>query len=189
MTNELRNEARHGFSIIYHEILDVFGDMIGANGLLTYYALARFASYDLHRCFPSIAKIMATAQLSRSGVKRSLQALEQFGLLRIERRKEGDVSQSNVYVLTDVHDALAALVLSGQVKGPVLTEPTPVLTEPTPVLTEPTPVLTEPTPVLTEPTPVLTEPTPRFSQNLPPVLTEPLTRLSEQDSLEQDSNN
>jgi len=62
-------------------------------------ALANYASNSAGECYPSMATLADDTGMSRDSVIRAIKAMEDAGLLRVIRRREGDVNLPNVYRL------------------------------------------------------------------------------------------
>jgi hypothetical protein len=88
------------------DIIDVHAKVIGANGVAVYAYLCRWWNRKTGKCTPSIKKIAATLDLSRTTVKETLHTLRDVGLIGITARRDpaGDPT-SNQYDLLDTSAA------------------------------------------------------------------------------------
>ena len=99
---QIIDEQTHHFTIIYHEMRDVFARRIGIAGVAVYYILKARANVKGF-CYPSIKSISEDLDTSESTVKRTLKLLEDEKLIRIVSRKEQGLP--NYYALLDIHKA------------------------------------------------------------------------------------
>lgn len=61
--------------------------------------LANYAANESGECFPSLSEICEATMLSRDSVIRALKALEEDGLILVNKRRAGKVNLNNTYSL------------------------------------------------------------------------------------------
>ena len=86
------------FVMLHNAELDVLRD--DPRALEVWAWLIRFADFETQRCFPSVGTLARSIGTTESTVRRAIQRLVNFGLVKVELRKNprGDNS-SNVYHL------------------------------------------------------------------------------------------
>ncbi len=89
------------FTQLDNEVLDRHGAKLGANGLAVYWALKRRAQ-GADSCFPSQEDLAALTGTSRSTVNRTIKALVEAGLVKVEHRYSDNKQTVNVYRLLPV---------------------------------------------------------------------------------------
>jgi len=95
---EIRDTRDGGWFWADNELIDKYGETIGAHGIAVYVTLARHANNN--KCWPSIGTIGKKIGASRPTVKKALDALQAVGLITVLRRRTdcGD-SDTNLYTL------------------------------------------------------------------------------------------
>jgi hypothetical protein len=91
-------DRRRGFLWINNEIVDDFAPQLGSMSLLVYMYLCRHANNDTAVCWPSQERIAHFCHCTDRTVRSALKELEDIGLISIERRRIGDITQ-NIYTL------------------------------------------------------------------------------------------
>ena len=90
----------HSFIITPTIIVRKYMNVIGTTPIGVLLALASFANNDSHDCWPSHATLAKIVGCHPNTIRRSLEILENAGLLRIEQRYDDDGGQtSNIYTL------------------------------------------------------------------------------------------
>lgn len=99
VTAELHDERQKGWFWMDNTILDDYGATVGPYGIALYALLARHAD-DKRRAFPSLQRMMKMLDLSRQSIVRTLDLLEQHGLIRRERQQNAKQGKTNnIYTL------------------------------------------------------------------------------------------
>ncbi len=93
--------TNYNFTQLDNEVLDRHGTQLGANGLAVYWALKRRAQ-GADSCFPSQEDLAALTGTSRSTVNRTIKALVEAGLVKVEHRYSDNKQTVNVYRLLPV---------------------------------------------------------------------------------------
>lgn len=113
---EIEDEHEPGFSMVYHELLDVFGPAIGSSGIAIYVTLKRWAYSTTNKCCPSLANIATKSQTSKSTVQRYLRLFESLGLIeRRSRVSENGGDTTKLIVLKNIKRAAEIYVESEHV--------------------------------------------------------------------------
>ena len=83
-------------------IIDDFGPHLGPYGLAVYFALCRHSDNSNQDCDPSVATLAHETGMSTNKVRAALKALEDLGLIEIERRKvEAKLNLPSIYTLRE----------------------------------------------------------------------------------------
>ena len=95
-------QPRTHFYCVDNNLIDEYGEKIGAIGVAVYNALIRYANRTTDIAFPAIGTIAKKLKLGRTTVKKYLRLLLQVGLIAINPRvsAEGDPT-SNSYMILD----------------------------------------------------------------------------------------
>ena len=143
------------FTLVYNDFLE--SDILNYYEKMVFIALKKFADNDTMRAFPSLKTIHNITGISLSQVRRSIEHMEQLGVISVEHRTDKEKGhQSNIYTLYDYkeiwkvdssNDDVAAvideiseakLVAELKARGYTVTkEKEPDKTEPTKVTVEP----------------------------------------------------
>lgn len=142
------------FTLVYNDFLE--SDLLNYYEKMVFITLKKFADNETMRAFPSLKTIHSITGISLSQVRRSIEHMEELGVLSVEHRTDKDRGhQSNLYTLYDyaeiwnvgssedvaaVADEIseAKLVAELRARGyTVIKEKEPDKTEPTKVTVEP----------------------------------------------------
>ena|SRR5438128_5800965 len=95
-------QPRTHFYCVDNNLIDEYGEKLGAIGVAVYNALVRYANRTTGIAFPSIGTIAKKLKLGRTTVKKYLRMLPKVGLIAINPRvsAEGDPT-SNSYMILD----------------------------------------------------------------------------------------
>lgn len=96
----VRDTRQPGHCWADNEVLDVYGRLIGSDGVAVYMVLARHATNGTGRCRVSLRRIAETVDLSVGGVFNAMERLTQFRL--VLKENDGDCRTPATYVLGDV---------------------------------------------------------------------------------------
>lgn len=96
-------DRRHNFTIIDNEIIDLIPEL-GRTAFTVYCILARFANRD-REAWPSLDHLARLAKVKVRTIQETAHALEAFGLLKIEQRREKGRFTRNCYTLLEVNRA------------------------------------------------------------------------------------
>lgn len=94
-TLEIRDHRQPGWWWASNEIIDVYGQRLGAYGIAVYAVLCRHASNRSQQCWPGLDRIAGLVAISRRQAIKSIQALEAADLVQVERHP----GQGNLYTL------------------------------------------------------------------------------------------
>lgn len=99
----LQDDRRRPFYMIDNDIIDKYGAQIGAYGVAVYNLLARYASNQDKKAFPSYQTIANKLGMSRRKVIETIALLIDAGLIHKDQRFDevGDAA-SNTYTLADL---------------------------------------------------------------------------------------
>lgn len=142
------------FTLVYNDFLE--SDLLNYYEKMVFITLKKFADNDTMRAFPSLKTIHKITGISLSQVRRSIDHMEELGVISIEHRTDKDKGhQSNIYTLYDyaeiwnvgssedvaaVADEISEAKLVAELKArgyTVIKEKEPDKTEPTKVTVEP----------------------------------------------------
>jgi DNA-binding MarR family transcriptional regulator len=99
----VRDFRKAKFFWLDNEVVDDFLPKIGGTAFAVYAYLCRYASNSTQECWPSMSQMAERLQLSKSTVRRSLIALNDISLIKIEKgQRGGDRHEPNTYVLLTV---------------------------------------------------------------------------------------
>src|SRR5262245_22339007 len=100
---EVRDHRKPGWFWMDNRILDDYGERLGVYGIAVYALLAKHASEQDQRAWPSLRTMAKELHIGLSSLQRSLDQLVTLGLVSREHRKTeaGDYT-SNVYALLAV---------------------------------------------------------------------------------------
>ena len=88
------------FTIVYNDFLE--SDILNYYEKMVFIALKKFADNDSMRAFPSLKTIHGITGISLSQVRRSIEHMEQLGVISVEHRTDKEKGhQSNIYTLYD----------------------------------------------------------------------------------------
>ena len=88
------------FTLVYNDFLE--SDLLNYYEKMVFIALKKFADNDTMRAFPSLKTIHKITGISLSQVRRSIDHMEELGVISIEHRTDKDKgNQSNLYTLYD----------------------------------------------------------------------------------------
>lgn len=93
-------DRRRGFLWVNNEIIDDYAPRLGAVSILVYLYMSRFANNNSGVCWPSQEKMAEFCGCNERTVRRATAELEKLGLIHVERRKNGTITQ-NYYTLLD----------------------------------------------------------------------------------------
>jgi len=94
---EIRDIRQPGWFFVDNEIIDVYGKEIGVYGIVVYAILARHASQDSQKAWPSIRHMAEMLGTGKKQIQNALLALKDVGLIHIER-----TNRHNTYTLLNV---------------------------------------------------------------------------------------
>ena len=143
------------FTLVYNDFLE--SDLLNYYEKMVFITLKKFADNETMRAFPSLKTIHSITGISLSQVRRSIEHMEELGVLSVEHRTDKDRGhQSNLYTLYDyaeiwnvgssendvaaVADEISEAKLVAELKArgyTVIKEKEPDKTEPTKVTVEP----------------------------------------------------
>ena len=143
------------FTLVYNDFLE--SDLLNYYEKMVFITLKKFADNETMRAFPSLKTIHRITGISLSQVRRSIEHMEELGVLSVEHRTDKDRGhQSNLYTLYDyaeiwnvgssendvaaVADEISEAKLVAELKArgyTVIKEKEPDKTEPTKVTVEP----------------------------------------------------
>lgn len=88
------------FTLVYNDFLE--SDLLNYYEKMVFITLKKFADNDTMRAFPSLKTIHKITGISLSQVRRSIDHMEELGVISIEHRTDKDKGhQSNIYTLYD----------------------------------------------------------------------------------------
>lgn len=88
------------FTLVYNDFLE--SELLNYYEKMVFIALKKFADNDTMRAFPSLKTIHKITGISLSQVRRSIDHMEELGVIAIEHRTDKDKGhQSNLYTLYD----------------------------------------------------------------------------------------
>jgi DNA-binding Lrp family transcriptional regulator len=88
------------FTLVYNDFLE--SDLLNYYEKMVFITLKKFADNDTMRAFPSLKTIHKITGISLSQVRRSIDHMEELGVISIEHRIDKDKGhQSNIYTLYD----------------------------------------------------------------------------------------
>lgn len=88
------------FTLVYNDFLE--SDILNYYEKMVFIALKKFADNETMRAFPSLKTISKITGISLSQVRRSLDRMEQLGIIAVEHRTNKEKGhQSNIYTLYD----------------------------------------------------------------------------------------
>lgn len=88
------------FTLVYNDFLE--SDILNYYEKMVFIALKKFADNDTMRAFPSLKTIHSITGISLSQVRRSIEHMEQLGVISVEHRTDKEKGhQSNIYTLYD----------------------------------------------------------------------------------------
>lgn len=88
------------FTLVYNDFLE--SDILNYYEKMVFIALKKFADNDTMRAFPSLKTIHNITGISLSQVRRSIEHMEQLGVISVEHRTDKEKGhQSNIYTLYD----------------------------------------------------------------------------------------
>lgn len=88
------------FTLVYNDFLE--SDILNYYEKMVFIALKKFADNDSMRAFPSLKTIHSITGISLSQVRRSIEHMEQLGVISVEHRTDKEKGhQSNIYTLYD----------------------------------------------------------------------------------------
>lgn len=88
------------FTLVYNDFLE--SDILDYYEKMVFIALKKFADNETMRAFPSMKTIHAITGISLSQVKRSIEHMEELGVISVEHRTDKEKGhQSNIYTLFD----------------------------------------------------------------------------------------
>ena len=88
------------FTLVYNDFLE--SDILNYYEKMVFIALKKFADNDTMRAFPSLKTIHGITGISLSQVRRSIEHMEQLGVISVEHRTDKEKGhQSNIYTLYD----------------------------------------------------------------------------------------
>ena len=88
------------FIMLYHDFLE--SNILDTYEKMVFIALKKFADNDSIRAFPSLKTIHGITGISLSQVRRSIEHMEQLGVISVEHRTDKEKGhQSNIYTLCD----------------------------------------------------------------------------------------
>lgn len=88
------------FTLVYNDFLE--SDLLNYYEKLVFITLKKFSNNDNMKAFPSLKKIQAITGISLSQVRRSIEHMEELGVIGVEHRKDDEKgNQSNIYTLYD----------------------------------------------------------------------------------------
>ena len=88
------------FTLVYNDFLE--SDILNYYEKMVFIALKKFADNDSMRAFPSLKTIHGITGISLSQVRRSIEHMEQLGVISVEHRTDKEKGhQSNIYTLYD----------------------------------------------------------------------------------------
>ena len=88
------------FIMLYHDFLE--SNILDTYEKMVFIALKKFADNDSMRAFPSLKTIHGITGISLSQVRRSIEHMEQLGVISVEHRTDKEKGhQSNIYTLCD----------------------------------------------------------------------------------------
>lgn len=88
------------FTLVYNDFLE--SELLNYYEKMVFIALKKFADNDTMRAFPSLKTIHKITGISLSQVRRSIDHMEELGVISIEHRTDKDKGhQSNLYTLYD----------------------------------------------------------------------------------------
>lgn len=94
------NRDKHWFWLD-SEYLNGYAKHLGVNCTVVYISLCRHANNDTQKCFPSMELIGEENKIHRTTVLKAIKKLEEWGLIKIEKRKSLNGKQvNNIYTLT-----------------------------------------------------------------------------------------
>lgn len=142
------------FTLVYNDFLE--SDLLNYYEKMVFITLKKFADNETMRAFPSLKTIHSITGISLSQVRRSIEHMEELGVLSVEHRTDKDRGhQSNLYTLYDYAEiwnvgsskdvaavvneiSEAKLIAELRARGYTVTkEKEPDKTEPTKVTVEP----------------------------------------------------
>lgn len=88
------------FTLVYNDFLE--SNLLNYYEKMVFIALKKFADNDTMRAFPSLKTIHTITGISLSQVRRSIEHMEELGVLSVEHRTDKEKGhQSNLYTLYD----------------------------------------------------------------------------------------
>lgn len=88
------------FTLVYNDFLE--SDLLNYYEKMVFITLKKFADNETMRAFPSLKTIHSITGISLSQVRRSIEHMEELGVLSVEHRADKDRGhQSNLYTLYD----------------------------------------------------------------------------------------
>lgn len=88
------------FTLVYNDFLE--SDLLNYYEKMVFITLKKFADNETMRAFPSLKTIHSITGISLSQVRRSIEHMEELGVLSVEHRTDKDRGhQSNLYTLYD----------------------------------------------------------------------------------------
>lgn len=88
------------FTLVYNDFLE--SDLLNYYEKMVFISLKKFADNDTMKAFPSLKTISKITGISLSQVRRSIDHMEELGVISIEHRTDKDKGhQSNLYTLYD----------------------------------------------------------------------------------------
>ena len=88
------------FTLVYNDFLE--SNLLNYYEKMVFIALKKFADNDTMRAFPSLKTIHTITGISQSQVRRSIEHMEELGVLSVEHRTDKEKGhQSNLYTLYD----------------------------------------------------------------------------------------
>lgn len=103
----VHDNRKHGFFMVYNEIVRRDGALLGPHAIAVYCLLASYAGNEDRAAFPSINTMATTLGMSKTTVRKAIKALTDRGWIDKEKRKISGSNgyHSNVYRLLDIPDA------------------------------------------------------------------------------------
>ena len=100
MTDEIRDLRQASWLWLDNDILDLYGNELGATAIAVYVALCRFAGNSSQQCWPSHATIAERVGATPPTVRKAIAKLAEVGLVTVEKRtgEDGRLT-SNLYTL------------------------------------------------------------------------------------------
>jgi len=93
--------TRNGYSMVYHELFDLYHPYIGDKATLYYLYLLRYRNKDEYKAWNGRASVVEKFQLSYSTMPILDDILEAAGLVYIERKKSGRGKDKIIYIVND----------------------------------------------------------------------------------------
>lgn len=101
MEIEVRDNRKKEWFWLDNEYLNGYARILGASCTVVYLSLCRHADNNTQSCYPSMKLIAEENGISERTVIRAIKILEEWGIVRVVRRKNDKGTQEvNIYTLT-----------------------------------------------------------------------------------------